>query len=252
MENQPYVHTNIENGIATVEFFHPKHNSLPGDLLAKIANTITDLGENDAAKVIILKSGGSRTFCAGASFDELLAIKDEASGKVFFSGFANVINSIRKCPKFVIGRVQGKSVGGGVGVASATDYCMATKFAAIKLSELALGFGPFVIGPAVERKMGKAAFVQLAINSKKWQTPDWAKANGLYNEVFESTEALDEGIQALAEELAAFNPEAMKMLKKVLWEGTEHWDTLLVERAAQSGQLVLSEFAAVAIGKFRV
>jgi len=248
---EAHVTTNIENGIATVEFFHPKHNSLPGDLLAKITNTITELGTNDEAKVIILKSGGARTFCAGASFDELVAIENQESGKAFFSGFANVINSIRKCPKFVIGRVQGKAVGGGVGVASATDYCMATKFAAVKLSELALGFGPFVIGPAVERKMGKAAFVQLAVNSKTWQTPDWAKANGLYNEVFESTEAMDEAVQALAEQLAGFNPEAMQMLKAVLWKGTDDWDELLADRAAQSGKLVLSDFAIAALGKFK-
>ena len=145
---QPYVKQEINNGIATIEFFHPAHNSLPGDILAELAQTITDAGENDTVKVIILKSGGDRTFCAGASFKELININDAETGSVFFSGFANVINAMRKCPKFIIGRVQGKTVGGGVGVASATDYCMATKFAAIKLSELNVGIGPFVVGPA--------------------------------------------------------------------------------------------------------
>lgn len=250
-EQQPYVRATLDGGIATVEFFHPKHNSLPGDLLASLAENITAMGQNPDAKVIILRSGGKRTFCAGASFDELVSIQDEAAGKAFFSGFANVINAVRKCPKFVIGRVQGKAVGGGVGVAAATDYCLATQYSAVKLSELALGFGPFVIGPAVERKMGKAAFMQLAVNSSTWQSPAWAQQNGLFNEVFESTEALDAGIDALAQQLATFNPEAMQMLKAVLWEGTDHWDELLADRAAQSGRLVLSPFVVQAIDAFK-
>ena len=199
--NEPYVKQEINNNIATIEFFHPAHNSLPGDLLAKLAKTITEAGNNDEVKVIILKSGGDRTFCAGASFNELININDAETGKIFFSGFANVINAMRKCPKFIIGRIQGKTVGGGVGVASATDYCMATKFAAIKLSELNVGIGPFVVGPAVERKLGLSAMSQIAIDANSFYEAEWARQKGLYNQVFETLEALDEAVQKFAENL---------------------------------------------------
>ncbi len=240
--NEPYVKQEINNNIATIEFFHPAHNSLPGDLLAKLANTITEAGNNSEVKVIILKSGGDRTFCAGASFNELININDPETGKVFFSGFANVINAMRKCPKFIIGRIQGKTVGGGVGVASATDYCMATKFASIKLSELNVGIGPFVVGPAVERKLGLSAMSQIAIDANSFYEAEWARQKGLYNQVFETLEELDEGVQKLAENLCTYNPEAMKEMKKVFWSGTEDWDQLLAERAVISGKLVLSAF----------
>jgi methylglutaconyl-CoA hydratase len=240
-----------ERGIATIEFFHPMSNSLPGKVLNKLANTITELGNNDQVKVIILKSEGDRAFCAGASFDELISIDDMETGKVFFSGFANVINAVRKCPKFIIGRVQGKAVGGGVGMASAVDYCYATKFAAVKLSELAVGIGPFVVGPAVERKIGTSAMSMLAINATEWYPAEWAKEKSLYAEIFDSIEEMDAAIEALAEKLALSNPEAMSMLKKVFWEGTEHWDTLLSERAAMSGKLVLSDFTRNAINAFK-
>ena len=156
----------IEDGIGRITFAHPSHNSLPARLLSELTQTINELGQNDEAKILVLQSGGDRTFCAGASFDELIAIDNPANGKAFFMGFANVINACRKCPKFIIGRVQGKAVGGGVGVASAVDYCLATKFAAIKLSELAIGIGPFVVGPAVERKLGLAVMAQLAIDAR--------------------------------------------------------------------------------------
>ncbi len=247
----PYVKQDIQNGIATIEFFHPAHNSLPGDILAKLANTITEAGENDAVKVIILKSGGARTFCAGASFKELININDAETGKVFFSGFANVINAMRKCPKFIIGRVQGKTVGGGVGVASATDYCMASKFASIKLSELNVGIGPFVVGPAVERKLGLTGMSQIAIDANTFYDAEWAKAKGLYTQVYDSTEELDEAVQAFAENLCNYNPEAMKEMKKIFWEGTEHWDTLLAERAVISGRLVLSDFTKETLKRFK-
>lgn len=240
-----------EKGIATIEFFHPMSNSLPGKVLNKLANTITELGNNDQVKVIILKSEGDRAFCAGASFDELISIDDMETGKVFFSGFANVINAARKCPKFIIGRVQGKAVGGGVGMASAVDYCYATKFAAVKLSELAVGIGPFVVGPAVERKIGTSAMSMLAINATEWYPAEWAKEKSLYAEIFDSIETMDEAIEVLANKLAQSNPEAMSMLKKVFWEGTEHWDTLLSERAAMSGKLVLSDFTRNAINAFK-
>lgn len=239
---EPYVKQDIKNNIATIEFFHPAHNSLPGDILAKLADSISRAGENEEVKVIVLKSGGERTFCAGASFKELVAIKDEETGEEFFSGFANVINAMRKCPKFIIGRVQGKTVGGGVGVASAVDYCMATKFAEIKLSELNIGIGPFVVGPAVERKLGLSGMSQIAIDANTFYSPEWAREKGLFMQVFETTKELDEAVQAFAENLCSYNPEAMAEMKKVFWSGTENWDELLLERARISGRLVLSEF----------
>ena len=246
-----FVKLTTANGIGTIEFFHPQSNSLPGHILGALASTITQAGEDDNIKVIILKSGGDRAFCAGASFDELVAIDNEASGKAFFSGFANVINAARKCPKFIIGRVQGKAVGGGVGMASATDYCFATKFASAKLSELAIGIGPFVVGPAVERKIGTSAFAAMTINATKWFDAEWAREKGLYTEVFESAEKMDEAIEKLVTTLSGSNPEAMAGLKKVMWEGTDNWDELLMERAVSSGRLVLSDFTINAINKFK-
>lgn len=240
-----------EKGIATIEFHHPLSNSLPGKVLNKLANTITEVGSNDDVKVIILKSKGDRAFCAGASFDELISINDLDTGKEFFSGFAKVINAARKCPKLIIGRVQGKAVGGGVGMASAVDFCYATKFAAVKLSELAVGIGPFVVGPTVERKVGTSAMSMMAINATEWYSAEWAREKGLYAEIFESSEEMDEAITNLTDKLANSNPEAMSMLKKVFWEGTEHWDELLLERAAMSGKLVLSDFTRNAINSFK-
>ncbi|WP_299898503.1 enoyl-CoA hydratase/isomerase family protein [uncultured Aquimarina sp.] len=247
----PYVHIDIENGIGTIEFFHPAHNSLPGDILAKLAQTITEAGENDQIKVIILKSGGNRTFCAGASFKELININDAETGKIFFSGFANVINAMRKCPKFIIGRIQGKTVGGGVGLASATDYCMASKFASIKLSELNVGIGPFVVGPAVERKIGLSAMSQIAIDANSFYEAEWARDKGLFTKVFEDTEALDAEVKAFAAHLCTYNPEAMSEMKKAFWTGTEQWDTLLAERAVISGRLVLSDFTKETLKRFK-
>lgn len=244
-------YTISENGIGTIEFGHPMSNSLPGKILRKLADTITLLGNDDKVKVIVLRSMGEKAFCAGASFDELISIKDLETGKVFFSGFAGVINACRKAPKFIIGRVQGKAVGGGVGVASAVDYCLATRYADVKLSELAVGIGPFVVGPAVERKIGLSAMSELAINATEWRSADWAKKKGLYTDVFDTVEDMDSEIDRLALRLAKSNPEAMRMLKEVFWQGTEHWDTLLAERAAMSGTLVLSEFTVNAINAFK-
>lgn len=239
------------NGIATIEFGHPMSNSLPGKILEELAKTISDIGNQNDVKVIVLKSAGDRAFCGGASFDELISINDIEIGKVFFSGFASVINAIRKCPKLVIGRVQGKAVGGGVGIASAVDYCIATKFSAVKLSELAVGIGPFVVGPAVERKIGLAAMSQLTINATEFKSADWAREKGLYADVYETAEEMDTAIQALAEKLASSNPEAMAKLKKIFWEGTESWDNLLKVRAGVSGELVLSDFTKDAINAFK-
>ena len=248
---QGTVTTSVDQGIATISFYHPAHNSLPGKLLAKLRDAIDEAGTNDAVKVIILKSSGDRTFCAGASFDELIAIDNIENGKKFFMGFANVINACRKCSKLIIGRVQGKAVGGGVGVASATDYCFATKFAAVKLSELAVGIGPFVVGPAVERKLGTSAMTQLAYNATEWRSAEWACAKGLYASIYDNVEEMDLAVLELAQKLAQSNPEAMRMMKKAFWSGTENWDELLAERAATSGQLVLSDFTRSAIQKFK-
>lgn len=240
-----------DRGLATVEFSHPLSNSLPGKVLAQLSNTITALGENDQVKILVLKSSGERAFCAGASFDELISIEDLDTGKVFFSGFANVINAMRKCPKLILGRVQGKAVGGGVGLASSVDYCFATKHAAVKLSELAVGIGPFVVGPAVARKLGLAGMSDLAINATEWRTAQWAATHGLYNDIFESVQEMDEAMEALASKLLSSSTEAMKGLKQVFWEGTEHWDELLAKRAAVSGELILSQEAKKAINKFK-
>tara|TARA_B100000767_G_scaffold66763_2_gene63174 strand:+ start:11249 stop:12001 length:753 start_codon:yes stop_codon:yes gene_type:complete len=237
----PYVKQIIENEVAYIEFYHPTHNSLPGNILLELGEVITNAGENDQIKVIVLKSGGDRTFCAGASFKELININDQATGKVFFSGFANVINAMRTCPKFIIGRIQGKTVGGGVGLAASTDYCMATKYASIKLSELNIGIGPFVVGPAIERKIGLSAMSQIAIDAATFYNASWAKQQGLFTHVFESTAELDVAVKATAEHLCTYNLNAMKEMKKVFWKGTEDWDTLLAERAEISGRLVLSE-----------
>ena len=246
-----FVKLTVNDAIGTIEFFHPQSNALPGKILAELAHTIELAGKDNGIKVIILKSAGDRAFCAGASFDELIAIDNKNTGKEFFSGFANVINAARKCTKFIIGRVQGKAVGGGVGMASATDYCFATKFASAKLSELAIGIGPFVVGPAVERKIGTSAFCAMTINANKWFDANWAKEKGLYTEVFDLTDEMDNEIQKLATTLSQSNPEAMLELKKVMWKGSENWDTLLMERAEQSGKLVLSEFTRNAIEKFK-
>ena len=243
-----YVKTKkLKKGLAEITFFHPKHNSLPSHLLKELEQAIIGAGEDSEVQVIILKSGGERTFCAGASFDELMSIEDFPTGKKFFMGFANVINACRKCPKLIIGRVQGKAVGGGVGLASAVDYCLATKYSAIKLSELNVGIGPFVVGPAVERKIGIAAMSQITINANAFQTAEWAKAKGLYAEVFEDAEALDKGVMQIADYLLSTNPEAQQMLKKVFWANCEHWDELLEKRAEASGQLVLSDYTKEAL-----
>ncbi len=246
-----HVKVDSQSGVATITFFHPQSNSLPGALLRELGDTITSVSNDPATVVIVLRSEGEKAFCAGASFDELIAIQDLEGGTRFFSGFAHVINAMRKSSKLIIGRVQNKAVGGGVGLASSVDYCFATDKASIKLSELAVGIGPFVVGPAVQRKMGLSAMSQLAINATEWQTAQWAKEKGLYNEIFESEEAMDVAIAALAQRLVNSNPEAMTELKTIFWQGTENWDQLLVERAGISGRLVLSDFTRNAISKFK-
>jgi len=250
--NDGYVKTETHQGVTTIEFYHPHGNSLPGKILEALGKEIHFAGTHSETKVIILKSAGDGTFCAGASFDELITIKTEAEGQKFFSGYAEIINAARKCPKFIIGRIQGKCVGGGVGLAAAVDYAIATEKAEIKLSELELGFGPFVVGPVIERKIGVAAFNALAIDAAMWRNSEWAKRKGLFAEVHESIASMDESISRLAHHLAHSSPAAMAEMKKTFWKGTEDWDVFLKERAAISGRLVLSEFTKKAMEKFNV
>jgi methylglutaconyl-CoA hydratase len=246
-----YVSTTLDHGIATIEFFHPSGNSLPASILTDLAKTINDIGIDERVKVIVLRSAGEKVFCSGASFDELIAINNEVEGTKFFSGFAHVINAMRKCHKFIIVRVQGKAVGGGVGIIAAADYAIACDAAAVKLSELAVGIGPFVVGPVVEKKVGNSAFTQLAIDATEWRSAEWGKRNRLFAEVYATTLEMDDAVARLADKLAHSNPEAMAELKKIFWKGTEDWDKLLIDRAAISGKLVLSDFTRNAINNFK-
>ncbi|MBU6158892.1 MAG: enoyl-CoA hydratase/isomerase family protein [Bacteroidetes bacterium] len=238
-----YVKSAIENGIATIEFYHPKGNALPAHLLTDLTQAITASSNNIQTKVILIQSLGEKAFCAGASFDELAAVKNEEEGKIFFSGFANVINAMRTAPQLIVGSIQSKCVGGGVGIAAACDYAIATDKAAVKLSELKVGIGPFVIGPAVERKIGTAAFSQLALDAGNWYSADWALQKGLFAEVHSTSESFKEAVYKKVNELTGTSLKAMKGIKQMLWTGTDHWSTLLYERAAISGQLVLTEEA---------
>lgn len=246
-----YVKTETHKGITTIEFFHPQGNALPHRILNDLANEIHAAGADADTQVVVLRSGGTGAFCAGASFDELAGIEHAEKGFDFFSGFANVINAARKCPKLIIGRIHGRCVGGGVGVAAAVDYAIAHESAEIKLSELTVGIGPFVVGPAIERKIGNSAYAQLAIDAAIWRSGDWARRKGLYAELHPTLDGLNEAVFRLSNSLAHSSPEAMRELKKVLWHGTEHWDELLSTRAEISGRLVLGPFAKEAIAKFK-
>jgi methylglutaconyl-CoA hydratase len=245
------IQTTIQNQIATITFGHPASNSFPSSLLAKFTSEIQSLGNNPSVSVIVIQSEGTGTFCAGASFDELLAITNQDQGTHFFSGFANLINAMRSCPKITIGRIQGKAVGGGVGIASACDYALATQEASIKLSELAIGIGPFVIEPAVSRKIGKTAFTALTLDAQSWKTATWAKEKGLYANIFATIQELDQAVLEIATKLASYNPEALLEMKKIFWQNTHNWETLLPERAQISGKLVLSDFTKKALQQFK-
>jgi methylglutaconyl-CoA hydratase len=250
-QTQGSLYTFIENKIATIEFSHPASNSFPSELLQRLTDELNKISKNNEVSVIILKSEGEKTFCAGASFDELLQIDGLAKGEKFFSGFANVINAMRKCSQLIIGRIQGKAVGGGVGLAATCDYAFATEAASIKLSEFTIGIGPFVIAPAVERKMGTAALAELTLAGHEWQNAYWAKKHGLYAKVYENSAEMDKEIDFLAHKLASYNPEALSEMKTILWENYTNWDSLLNERAAISGKLVLSEFTKNALAQFK-
>jgi methylglutaconyl-CoA hydratase len=245
------IETIINEKIATLQFFHPSSNSFPSRLLQELTNEIISLSKNENVSIIVLKSQGTGAFCAGASFDELLSVSNFEEGSLFFSGFANVINAMRKCPKLIIGRIHGKAVGGGVGLAAACDYSFATLLSEIKLSEIAIGIGPFVIEPAVSRKVGKIAMSEMTLTPTLWKTSKWAFEKGLYSELFETIEALDLRLEEYTKEVSSYNNDALFEMKKVLWEGTNHWDTLLYERAAISGRLVLSDFTKNALNKFK-
>ncbi len=245
------VNTSIINNIATIEFHHPLSNSLPEAILKKLAETISKMGKQKEVSVIVLKSAGEKAFCAGASFDELIRISSPEEGKIFFNGFAQVINAARVCPKIIIGRVQGKAVGGGVGIVAATDYCFATKTADVKLSELSIGIGPFVIGPVIERKIGLTNTSYLTLNSSEWKSAEWAKEKGLYAEIYDNVSQMDEAVESLATKLSKSNPDSLTALKKIFWEGTENWDDLLSKRAEISGALVLSKFTQKALKNFK-
>jgi methylglutaconyl-CoA hydratase len=244
-----FVQTEVSNKIATITFAHPASNSMTHDLLQKLENEINELSKSKHITVIILKSEGEKTFCAGASFDELLLIDNGNEGKKFFSGFANVINAMRKSSKIIVGRVQGKAVGGGVGLIAACDYAMGTVHSSIKLSEIAVGIGPFVIEPAVTRKMGKNAFTKMTLHPDKWF--DYQENTTLFDAIHENTAALDEAVDSFTQKLSNYNPEALAEIKKILWEGTENWDALLLERAEISGKLVLSDFTKKALNAFK-
>jgi methylglutaconyl-CoA hydratase len=245
------IESSIHNNIATITFFHPSSNSFPSILLQNLTDKINLLSKNDAVSIIVIKSTGTGAFCAGASFDELLSITNYEEGNRFFSGFANVINAMRKCPKLIIGRIHGKAVGGGVGLAAACDYTFATNKSDVKLSEIAIGIGPFVIEPAVSRKIGKIAMSEMTLSPTVWKTSKWAFDKGLYSEIFDSVEELDNRLEDYANELASYNYDALLEIKKVLWDGTNNWDSLLYERAAISGRLALSDFTKNALEKFK-
>jgi len=246
-----YVKSSVQHGLCSIEFFHPQSNSLPGALLQELAAAIRDAGKNTDCRLILLRSQGQKAFCAGASFDELSQLKNEQEGLQFFSGFAEVINAMRTCGKIIVGRIHGKCVGGGVGLAAAVDYALATEEAAVKLSELAVGIGPFVVGPAVERKIGLSAFSQLALDATGWRNANWAHERGLFAELYADTIGLDEGVNRLVTQLLNSSEEALRALKIVFWKNTEHWDQLLIERAAISGKLILSEASRKAIESFK-
>lgn len=245
------IYTNIKNKIATIEFGHPASNSFVFEMMGRLTDEFNKLSNNNAISIIVLKSEGDRAFCAGASFDELMDVSTMAEGKLFFSGFANMINAMRKCKKVIVGRVQGKTVGGGIGLASACDYVLATIEASIRLSELTIGIAPLVIGPAVERKIGTAAISEMSLSPTEWKNAYWAQEKGLFSKVFDNIEKMDDELHFFTEKLASYNPEALEEWKKVLWEGTSHWDTLLIDRAAVTGKLVLSDFTIEALSKFK-
>ncbi|MDX1363653.1 MAG: enoyl-CoA hydratase/isomerase family protein [Arenibacter latericius] len=245
------LYTKIDNGIATVEFGHPASNSFVLELMDRLTNTFNELSQDPNVRVIILKSEGDGTFCAGASFDQLTQVSNAAEGKVFFSGFANIINAMRTCKKVIVGRIQGKTVGGGLGLIASCDYVFAAEAASIRLSELTIGIAPLVIAPAVQRKIGVAALSELSLAPTEWKNAYWAQEKGLFSKIFNTIKSMDRETEILTEDLAKYNPEALEEWRKVLWEGTSHWESLLVERAEITGRLALSKYTKTVLEKFK-
>lgn len=240
---QGYVRSSVRNHIATIEFYHPKGNSLPGKLLEDLAIAVQSAGNNAEAKVVVLRSIEHDVFCSGTLLEELIPMKTSEEGFKFFSGFARVINAMRKCPKFIVVAVHGKCVGGGVGLVAAADYAIALEGADVRLSELCIGFGPFTIGPAIQRKMGLSAFSQLAIDAHLWRSADWARRKGLYAELHPNKRSMEDSITRLSTSLSQVDPKVTEEMKKSLWVGTENWDTLLEEKARISSKLVVMDQA---------
>lgn len=247
---QGTVRSTVADGVGTIEFAHPKGNSLPAQLLGLLASEITKLGADPATRVIVLRSAGTGAFCAGASFDEFTSLADAAAGKEFFSGFSRVILAMIHAPKFVLTRVHGRAAGGAIGVVAASDYSFAVRSAQVKLSELQVGIGPFVVGVVIERKLGLAPFQALAVHAD-WHDAEWCERHGLYSMLCDDEAALDAAVAAHATRLAASNPEAMREMKRIFWAGTENWESVMAERAGMSGRMVLSDFTREALGRFR-
>ncbi|NND31304.1 MAG: enoyl-CoA hydratase/isomerase family protein [Saprospiraceae bacterium] len=241
MDHQGTVECLVRDQVSWITFSHPKHNSMSSAQLQRLSNVLLEEGSSSQSKVIVLQSAGDRTFCAGANFDELLAIRTMEEAIQFFQGFAQLILAIAGCEKLVIGRVQGKAVGGGVGVLAAMDYCMATQWASVRLSELSIGIGPYVIEPAILRKIGRASFTKLALNPQEWQTADWAREEGLYQDVFEDNRKLDIYLKKYLQTMTSYSYEALKGMKQMLWQGAEDWSGLLSERAKTSARLLMQE-----------
>ncbi len=247
---QPFVTSEIRNSISEITFGTPKSNSLPGEILEKLAQTILIEGKKEEVKAILLKSEGEKVFCAGASFDELLEIDELEASKKFFGGFAKVLNAMRSCGKIVVVRVQGKTTGGGVGIACGADYCFATKNAALALTEINLGIGPFVIGPYVERKIGKSQFSAMAIDAD-FRSAEWAEQHNIYHSVSETIAEMELKLGIFLDKLSARSDEALALIKKVSWEGTEHFEELMPERIHMSASLILEDSAKENIQKIK-
>lgn len=246
-----YIHAQVRDGVGWIKFFHPKSNSFPTKQLNLLIQKIDEMGANKAVKVIVLESEGDSVFCSGASFDELLTINDLDTGKRFFSGFARVLLAMRDCPKFIIGKVIGRVVGGGVGIVAGCDYAIAHSDASVRLSELSIGIGPFVIEPAISRKIGVQSFSEMTLNPNDWKSADWCLEHGLYNRVLPEVEQVEQVVLDFAQQLSVYSAEAMRNLKSIFWENAEDWDEIMPKRAQMSGKLVLSDFTKQTLQKFK-
>lgn len=227
--------------LAHIEFYHPKGNSLPSRILEELTLAFRRASEEPDLRVITLQSRGDGAFCGGANLDELRAIRDFESGKAYFMRIAELLTAMRDTPGCIIAKVQGPAVGGGVGLIAASDFVCAGQDAPVRLSEVSLGIGPFVIGPAVIRKIGLSAFSTLSLDAGTWYDAHWARSFGLYNRVVESHVELDRVAEQLAGDLAASGPSAVTTLKRELWRGENDWPARLEESAEQSAKLLMTE-----------